>query len=52
MVGAMGVGMMRAAFDFSLAFAKENDTGGSQKLLERQTVADLLVGIKIRTETS
>jgi len=50
LVGAMGVGIMRAAFDAALAFAKGNDGRGAVPLLERQAVADLLSGIKMQTE--
>ncbi|KAH8660563.1 acyl-CoA dehydrogenase/oxidase [Xylariales sp. PMI_506] len=49
-VGAMGVGLMRAAFDAALAFAKNDDRRGSVPLLERQAFADLLSGIKMKTE--
>ncbi|KAJ0124290.1 hypothetical protein J7T55_005628 [Diaporthe amygdali] len=52
LVGAMGVGLMRATFDAALRFAKEDTRGGSAPILERQSVADLLVDIKIRAETS
>ncbi|KAI3393853.1 hypothetical protein diail_3580 [Diaporthe ilicicola] len=52
LVGAMGVGIMRATFDAALRFAKEDTRGGSGPILERQSVADLLIDIKIRTETS
>ena len=50
LVGAMGVGLMRAAFDAALAFAKRDDRGGAVPLLERQAFADLLSGIKMQTE--
>ncbi|KAI3326917.1 acyl-CoA dehydrogenase domain-containing protein [Xylariaceae sp. AK1471] len=50
LVGAMGVGLMRAAFDAALAFAKGDDRRGAVPLLERQAVADLLSGIKMQTE--
>ncbi|KAM7184413.1 Acyl-CoA dehydrogenase/oxidase C-terminal [Naviculisporaceae sp. PSN 640] len=50
LVGAMGVGIMRAAFDAALKFAKTDDRGGAVPLLERQAVADLLSGIKMQTE--
>lgn len=52
LVGAMGVGLMRAAFDAALAFAKDDVRGGAVPLLERQAVADLLSGIKIQTEAA
>jgi alkylation response protein AidB-like acyl-CoA dehydrogenase len=50
LVGAMGVGLMRAAFDAALAFAKDHDCRGAVPLLERQAVADLLSGVKMQTE--
>ncbi|KAI5865918.1 acyl-CoA dehydrogenase domain-containing protein [Durotheca rogersii] len=50
LVGAMSVGLMRAAFDASLAFARSDDRRGAVPLLERQAVADLLSGIKMQTE--
>ena len=50
LVGAMAVGLMRAAFDASLAFAKSDDRRGKVPLLERQAFADLLSGVKMQTE--
>ncbi|TQN65216.1 Nitroalkane oxidase, partial [Colletotrichum shisoi] len=50
LVGAMAVGLMRAAFDAAVAFAKNDSRGGKAPLLERQAVADLLSGIKMQTE--
>lgn len=50
LVGAMGVGLMRAAFDAGLAFAKSDARGGAVPLLERQAVADLLSGVKMQAE--
>lgn len=50
LVGAMSVGLMRAAFDAALAFAKGDGRRGKVQLLERQAVADLLSGIKMSTE--
>ncbi|KAI1630710.1 acyl-CoA dehydrogenase domain-containing protein [Biscogniauxia mediterranea] len=50
LVGAMSVGLMRAAFDAALAFAKDDDRRGAVPLLERQAVADLLSGIKMQAE--
>lgn len=52
MVGAMSVGIMRAAFETALQFSKTRTAGGSMILLKRQSVADLLVDIKIRVESS
>ena len=50
LVGAMSVGVMRAAFDATLAFAKGDNRRGATDLLTRQAVADLLSGIKMQTE--
>lgn len=52
LVGAMGVGLMRATFDAALRFAKDDTRGGSAPILEKQSVADLLIDVKIRAETS
>ncbi|KAK3329235.1 acyl-CoA dehydrogenase/oxidase [Apodospora peruviana] len=52
LVGAMAVGLMRAAFDAALAFAKRDSRNGAVPLLERQAFADLLSGIKMQTEAS
>ncbi|KAH9226753.1 hypothetical protein K456DRAFT_58477 [Colletotrichum gloeosporioides 23] len=52
MVGAMGAGIMRTAFRSALRFAKEQDQGGSVKVLERQSAADLLISLKTRIDTA
>lgn len=52
LVGAMGVGLMRATFDAALRFAKDDTRRGSGPIIERQSVADLLIDVKIRAETS
>ncbi|KAK0659430.1 putative mitochondrial medium-chain specific acyl-CoA dehydrogenase precursor [Cercophora samala] len=52
LVGAMGVGLMRAAFDAALTFAKGDNRGGAVPLLERQAFADLLSGVKMQTEAA
>ncbi|KAI1386141.1 acyl-CoA dehydrogenase NM domain-like protein [Hypoxylon trugodes] len=52
LVGAMGVGLMRAAFDAALDFAKRDNRNGAVPLLGRQAFADLLSGIKMQTEAS
>lgn len=51
-VGAMGVGIMRAAFEAALGFAREDSRGGTVKTIERQSVADLLIDVKMRTEAA
>ena len=50
LVGAMSVGIMRAAFDAALAFARRDARGGAAPLLSRQAVADLLGGVKMQAE--
>ncbi|OAG10446.1 acyl-CoA dehydrogenase domain-containing protein [Paraphaeosphaeria sporulosa] len=50
LVGAMAVGVMRAAFDAALAFAKADSRRGATPLLERQAVADKLGDIKMNAE--
>lgn len=52
-VGAMSVGVMRAAFDCAYHFARTHDAGGSTaSLLDRQSVADLLIDVKMRVEAA
>ncbi|GFG20446.1 nitroalkane oxidase [Aspergillus udagawae] len=51
LVGAMGVGVQRAVFDAALAFSHDS-RGGTIPIAQRQSVADLLINIKMRTETS
>ena len=52
-VGAMSVGVMRAAFECAYSFARDHDAGGStSSLLERQSVADLLIDVKMRVEAA
>jgi alkylation response protein AidB-like acyl-CoA dehydrogenase len=51
LVGAMGVGIQRATFDAALHFSRST-RGGTIPIMQRQSVADLLINIKMRTETS
>lgn len=51
-VGSMAVGVMRRSFDLALAFAKREARGGSVPILQRQSVADLLINVKMRCESS
>ncbi|KAL8791336.1 MAG: hypothetical protein Q9195_005955 [Heterodermia aff. obscurata] len=52
-VGAMSVGVMRAVFESAYHFARTHNAGGStDSLLERQSVADLLIDIKMRVEAA
>ena len=50
LVGAMSVGVMRAAFDAAMAFARSDSRRGKEPLLARQAVADRLGNVKMRTE--
>ena len=52
LVGAMGVGVMRQTFDKALAWAKIERRGGRDSMLQKQSVADLLIKIKTRCEAS
>lgn len=52
LVGAMGVGVMRQAFEEALAWAKAERRGGHDIILHKQSVADLLIKMKTRLEAS
>ncbi|KZV88637.1 putative acyl-CoA dehydrogenase [Exidia glandulosa HHB12029] len=52
LVGAMGTGLQRAIFDAALTFARTQTRGGSVPIIQHQSVANLLIDIKMRTETS
>lgn len=52
MVGAMSVGIMRAAFEKALQFARSDSRGGSVPIIQRQSVADLLIKTKIKLDAS
>lgn len=52
LVGAMGVGIMRQAFDYALAWAKSNSRGSKEPMIHKQSVADLLIQIKTRCEAA
>lgn len=51
LVGAMGTGIQRAVFDAALQFSRD-PRGGTIPIGQRQSVADRLIDIKMRTETS
>jgi alkylation response protein AidB-like acyl-CoA dehydrogenase len=51
-VSAMAVGIMRAAFEVALSFAKRDTRGGMVPIIQHQSVADLLIDIKGRIEAS
>ena len=52
LVGAFSISIMRAAFEAALKFAKEDNRGGSVPIIERQSVADLLIDVKMRVDTT
>ena len=52
LVGAMSVGVMAAAFEGALKFAKIDTRGGAQPILSRQSVSDLLMEVKMRTDAA
>lgn len=52
LVAAMGVGVMRVAFEAAMAFARGDARRGAVGLLQRPSVADLLVDVKVRVEAA
>lgn len=48
----MSVSIMKAVFEAALDFAKSESRGGARPIIERQSVADVLIDIKMRIETS
>lgn len=52
LVGAFSVSIMRAAFEAALNFAKKDHRGGTVPIIQRQSVADLLIDIKMRMDSS
>lgn len=52
LVGAMAIGTMRVAFELALDFARRESRGGSVRIIERQSPADLLINAKIKIDTS
>jgi alkylation response protein AidB-like acyl-CoA dehydrogenase len=51
-VGAMCVGIMRHAFEITLLFCKSNACGGTEPIIEKQSVADRLIDIKMKVEAA
>ena len=51
-VGAMCVGIMRHAFEAALSFCKTNSCGGSEPIIEKQSVADRLIDVKMKIEAA
>jgi butyryl-CoA dehydrogenase len=52
LVGIMGVGLMRAAFDFALHFAKTELRGGLKPIIEHQAVGYALADAKTTLEAA
>jgi nitroalkane oxidase len=48
----LATGIMAATFEAALDFAKRDDRGGAKGLLGRQSVADLLMDVKMRTDAA
>lgn len=52
LVGAMSVSIMRTAYEAGLEFAKRDTRGGAQPVIERQSVANLLMNVKINCDAA
>lgn len=52
LVAAFATSIMRSAFDAALSFAKADSRGGAVPIIERQSVADLLMDTKMRLDTT
>ncbi|KAE8153218.1 putative acyl-CoA dehydrogenase [Aspergillus avenaceus] len=52
LVGAMSVALMRKCFERTLRFAKTETRNGREPIINRQSVADLLVQMKMRCEAA
>jgi alkylation response protein AidB-like acyl-CoA dehydrogenase len=52
LVGAMAVAIMRRCFEMTLEFAKSDTRNGSEPIINKQSVADLLIKMKTRCEAS
>lgn len=52
LVGAMATGIMASAFEAALKFAKSDSRGGAQPIINHQSVSDLLIDIKMKTDAS
>jgi len=48
----MSVGIMAAAFEAALEFAKTDTRGGENPILSRQSVSDLLMDVKMRIDAA
>lgn len=52
LVGAMATGIMAAAFEAALKFAKSDTRGGATPIINHQSVANLLMDVKMRADAS
>ena len=52
LVGAMATGIMAAAFEAALRFAKSDTRGGAEPIINHQSVSNLLIDIKMKTDAS
>lgn len=52
LVGAMSVGVARAAFDIALDFARSQTRGGNEPVIEHQNVGTILGDMKAKLEAS
>jgi nitroalkane oxidase len=52
LVGAMSVSIMRAAYEAALEFAKRDTRGGAEPIIGRQSVANLLMNVKMNCDAS
>ncbi|KAB8216253.1 putative acyl-CoA dehydrogenase [Aspergillus novoparasiticus] len=50
LVGAMAVALMRRCFEMTLRFAKSDTRNGTEPIINKQSVADLLIKMKMRCE--
>ncbi|EED23575.1 acyl-CoA dehydrogenase, putative [Talaromyces stipitatus ATCC 10500] len=52
LVGAMSAGIMQTVFEKALKFSKTDTRGGTVPIVQRQSVADLLIDLKIKLDAS
>jgi nitroalkane oxidase len=52
LVGALATSIMRHTFEATMKFAKTDTRGGSVPILNRQSVSNILMDIKMRTDAS
>jgi nitroalkane oxidase len=52
LVGAMSVSIIRAAYETALKFAKQDTRGGAEPIVGRQSVANLLINVKMNCDAA